>query len=145
MASATSGAVAGAGTGSPNKLLYSPLTPESGGGTGGGGGSGGAPCTSCTSYTGSLSGAGAYQYQPNGNYYYTAVSGTHRGWLSGPSTADFDLYLYKWNGFGWALVASSTGTTATEQIAYTGTAGYYLWKVSDYAGSGTYTLWLQTP
>ena len=145
VASATSGAVAGAGTGSPNKLLYSPLTPESGGGGTGGGGTGGVPCTSCTAYTGSLSGAGAYQYQPNGNYYYSAVSGTHRGWLSGPSTADFDLYLYKWNGFGWALIASSTGPTATEQIAYTGTAGYYLWKVSDYSGSGAYTLWLQTP
>ncbi len=143
VASATSGVVTSVGTGSPNKLLYSPLTPESGGGTGGG--SGGAPCSSCTSYTGSLSGPGVYQYQPNGNYYYSAISGTHRGWLSGPATADFDLYLYKWNGWSWALVAKSDGSTATESIAYTGTAGYYVWKVSDYNGSGSYTLWLQTP
>jgi len=143
VASATSGVVTSVGTGSPNKLLYSPLTPESGGGTGGG--SGGAPCSSCTSYTGSLSSPGVYEYQPNGNYYYSAVSGTHRGWLSGPATADFDLYLYKWNGWSWALVAKSDGSTATESIAYTGTAGYYVWKVSDYNGSGSYTLWLQTP
>jgi hypothetical protein len=100
---------------------------------------------SCTSYTGSLSGPGAYQYQPNGTYYYSAVSGTHHGWLSGPSSADFDLYLYKWNGFGWTLVARSIGSTATEEIAYAGTPGYYLWKVYDYSGSGSYTLWLQTP
>ena len=142
--SATSGVVASAGTGSPNKLLYSGLTAESGGG-GGGGGTGGPPCTSCTAYTGSLSGPGAYQYQPNGTYYYSAVSGTHHAWLSGPSGADFDLYLYKWNGFGWSLVARSIGTTATEEIAYAGTAGYYYWKVTDYSGSGPYTLWLQRP
>jgi hypothetical protein len=114
-------------------------------GGGGGGGTGGAPCSSCTSYTGTLSGAGAYQYQPNGTYYYTAVSGTQHGWLRGPSGADFDLYLYKWNGFAWAVVGRSEGSTATEEIAYAGTAGYYLWKVSDYSGSGGYTLWLQTP
>jgi subtilisin family serine protease len=141
--SATTGVVTTAGAGSPNRLLYSPLTPSSGGG--GGGGTGGAPCTSCTAYTGSLATAGSYQYQPNGNYYYTPVSGTHHGWLSGPSGADFDLYLYKWNGFGWALVGRSDGSTATEEIAFSGTAGYYLWNVSDYSGSGTYTLWLQTP
>ena len=145
IAAATTGVVTGAGTGSPNRLLYSPLTVPSGGG-GSGGGTGGAPCTSCTSYSGTLSGAGAYQYQPNGNYYYTPVSGTHHGWLRGPASgADFDLYLYKWNGFSWSLVARSDGTTATEEIAYSGTAGYYLWKVSDYSGSGSYTLWLQTP
>ena len=146
VSSATSGVVSSPGTSSPNKLLFSPLTAESGGGGGGGGGgTGGAPCSSCTSYTGSLSGGGAYQYQPNGTYYYSAVSGTQHGWLRGPSGADFDLYLYKWNGFGWALVARSDGTTATEEIAYSGTAGYYLWKVSSYSGSGAYTLWLQTP
>ena len=145
VSSATSGVVASAGTGSPNMLLYAALTPESGGGGGGGGGSGGPPCTSCTAYTGSLSAPGAYQYQPNGNYYYSAVSGTQHGWLSGPASADFDLYLYKWNGYAWSLVAQSIGSTATEQIAYSGTAGYYVWKVYDYAGSGSYTLWLQTP
>ncbi len=107
--------------------------------------SGGDPCTACEKYTGSLSGAGASQYQPNGTYYYTGVSGTHRGWLRGPATADFDLYLQRWNGFWWATVAASESATSEEQIAYTGTAGYYRWRVYSYSGSGSYTFWLQRP
>ncbi|MFL5382230.1 MAG: S8 family peptidase [Longimicrobiaceae bacterium] len=78
---ATTGVVTGAGTGSPNRLLYSLLTPPSGGG-----GGGTAPCTGCTLYTGSLSGTGASQIQPNGNYYQSTVSGTHRGYLRGPTS-----------------------------------------------------------
>ena len=81
---------------------------------------GGAPCTNCTEYQGSLSGTGASQYQPNGTYYFSSVSGTHRGWLQGPANADFDLYLQKWNGFWWVTVAVSESVTSTEQIAYTG-------------------------
>ena len=107
--------------------------------------SGGAPCTSCSEYTGSLSGTGAVQIQPNGTYYFSSVSGTHRGWLQGPANADFDLYLQKWNGFYWATVAVSESVTSTEQIAYTGTLGYYRWRVYSYSGSGTYTFWLQRP
>lgn len=106
---------------------------------------GGAPCTGCEEYTGSLSGTGASQYQPNGTYYYSSVSGTHRGWLRGPTNADFDLYLQKWNGFYWATVARSEGVTSEEQVAYTGTAGYYRWRVYAYSGSGSYTFWLQRP
>lgn len=141
VSSATSNKVTSAGTGSPNKLLYAPLTPESGGG----GGGSGAPCTSCTAYTGSLSGAGDYDIQPNGTYYYSATSGTQHGWLRGPAGVDFDLYLYRWNGSSWSLVARSEGSTENEEIAYAGTAGYYYWRVSSYTGSGTYTLYLQTP
>ena len=102
--------------------------------------SGGAPCTSCTEYTGSLSGTGASQIQPNGTYYFSSVSGTHRGWLQGPANADFDLYLQKWNGFFWQTVAVSESVTSTEQIAYTGTIGYYRWRVYSYSGSGSYVL-----
>jgi serine protease len=106
---------------------------------------GGAPCTNCTAYTGTLSGTGASQYQPNGTYYFSAVSGTHRGWLQGPAGTDFDLYLQKWNGFFWATVAVSESSTSTEQIAYTGTSGYYRWRVYSFNGSGGYTFWLQKP
>ncbi len=106
---------------------------------------GGDPCTSCEMYTGVLTGTGTSQYQPNGTYYYTGVSGTHRGWLRGPTTADFDLYLQKWNGFYWATVARSESVTSEEQIAYTGTAGYYRWRIYSYSGSGNYTFWLQRP
>jgi serine protease len=105
----------------------------------------GAPCTNCTEYMGSLSGTRASQYQPNGTYYFSAVSGIHRGWLQGPANADFDLYLQKWNGFSWVTVAVSESVTSTEQIAYTGTIGYYRWRVYSYSGSGAYTFWLQRP
>jgi serine protease len=107
--------------------------------------SGGAPCTNCTAYTGSLSGTGASQIQPNGTYYFSSPTGTHRGWLQGPANADFDLYLQKWNGFFWATVAVSESVTSTEQIAYTGTIGYYRWRVYSFSGSGAYTFWLQRP
>ncbi len=161
---ATTGVLTGIGTGSPNRLLYSLIT---------GGGTtptatpvpptatpvpptatpvpptptptpGGAPCTNCTLYTGSLSGTGAEQFQPNGTYYYSA-SGTHRGWLEGPSNADFDLYLWRWQNNRWRVVASSTGTTSTESIVYNGSAGYYTWRIYSYSGSGSYNFWLQQP
>jgi serine protease len=106
---------------------------------------GGDPCTNCTEYTGSLSGPGDSDYHPNGTYYYSGVSGTHRGWLKGPLNADFDLYLQKWNGLYWATVARSESATSEEQIAYSGTAGYYRWRVYSYSGSGSYTFWLQRP
>ncbi len=46
---------------------------------------GGTPCTNCVAYTGSLSGAGDSDIHPNGTYYFSSVSGTHRGWLQGPA------------------------------------------------------------
>ena len=106
---------------------------------------GGAPCTGCEEYTGVLSGTGDFDYHPNGTYYFSSVSGTHRGWLPGPSNADFDLYLQKWNGFCWVTVARSESATSEEQIAYNGTPGYYRWRVSSFSGSGSYTFWLQRP
>jgi subtilisin family serine protease len=140
ISTSTANKVTSAGTGSPNRLLYSLLT------TGGGGGGGGAPCTGCTQYTGSLSGTGASQIQPNGTYYQTTVSGAQQGWLVGPTSgADFDLYLYKWNGSSWSLVASGESATANETVSYTGTAGYYYWKVLSYSGSGSYSLYIAHP
>lgn len=104
-----------------------------------------APCTGCTKYSGSLSGTGAFAYQPNGTYYQTVTTGAHQGWLRGPATADYDLYLQKWTGSTWANVASSTGTTSVEQVSYNGTAGYYRWVVYSYRGSGAYDFWLKRP
>jgi serine protease len=106
---------------------------------------GGAPCTGCQEYAGTLSGTGDSDIHPNGSWYYSSVPGTHRGWLQGPSGTDFDLYLQKWNGFWWTTVARSESATSQEQIAYTGTAGYYRWMVSSYNGSGSYSFWLQRP
>ena len=138
---ATTGVLTGIGTGSPNRLLYSPLT------TGGGGGGGTPPaCAGGTLYTGTLSFTGDYDYHPNGTYYFSSVSGAHKGCLVGPASgADFDLYLQKWNGSAWVIVARSEGVTASETISYTGTSGYYRWQIYSYSGSGNYNFWLLHP
>jgi serine protease len=102
-----------------------------------------APCTNCDQYTGSLSGTGSTQAQPNGTWYQTG-SGTHRGWLVGPTNADFDLELYRWTG-QWTLVASSTSANSEEFIEYNGASGYYYWRVRSYSGSGSYDFYLQRP
>jgi serine protease len=103
-----------------------------------------APCTNCTLYTGTLA-AGAAAIQPNGTYFQTTVSGTHAGYLRGPAGADFDLYLQKWNGTTWANVASGTTTSNNENVTYSGTAGYYRWRVLAYSGSGSYQLYITRP
>lgn len=112
--------------------------------TGGGGGGGGTCPSGYTQYTGSLS-SGASVYEPAGNYYHSNSSGTHSGILTGPSGADFDLYLQKWNGWSWSNVAQSITSTANEQINYSGSSGYYVWKVTSYSGSGSYTFCLKHP
>ncbi|MDC0672609.1 S1 family peptidase [Nannocystis radixulma] len=104
-----------------------------------------APCSGCTEYGGSLAGAGDYDQQPNGSYYQSTKAGTHEGHLVGPNGADFDLYLYKWNGSAWALVAKAETASSTETINYNGTAGIYTWSVESYGGSGAYELWLKNP
>ncbi|HEV2861326.1 MAG TPA: S8 family peptidase [Pyrinomonadaceae bacterium] len=137
---ATTNRLTGIGTGSPNRLLYSLLTTDSGGG--------GVPsaCSGGTLYTGSLSFAGDYDYHPNGSYYYSSVSGSHRGCLVGPASgADFDLYLLKWNGSAWVIVARGETSTSNETISYSGTAGYYQWQAYSYSGSGSYNLWIAHP
>jgi serine protease len=106
---------------------------------------GGAPCTGCQAFTGTLSGTGDFDYHPNGSWYFSSVSGVHRGWLRGPSGSDFDLYLQKWSGGRWVIVARSESTTSEEQIAYTGTSGYYRWRVYSFRSSGSYSFWLQRP
>ena len=110
------------------------------------GGPGGGPGGGCsgTEYTGFLTGTGDQEFEPNGTYYF-ASSGTHSGHLEGTGT-DFDLYLWKWSGFfGWTTVASSLSPTSIEDINYGGSSGYYAWRVYSYAGSGSYTLCLDTP
>ena len=107
--------------------------------------SGGAPCTNCTQYSGSLTGTGDAEVQPNGTYYFAASAGTHNGFLRGSSNADFDLELYRWNGSSWVRVDSSASADSDEDISYPGTSGFYYWRVLSFSGSGTYDLWLDTP
>ncbi len=133
---ATTGVVTSTGSGSPNRLLFStpgatPPPPPP-------------PCAA-TTYTGSLSGTGASQIQPDGTYYQSSTSGTHKGCLTGPSGTDFDLYLLRWSGSAWVQVASSLGSTSTETISYSGTPGYYYWRIYSYSGSGSYTFQMTKP
>lgn len=83
--------------------------------------------------------------QPNGNYYTANRAGTHSGRLTGPAGVDFDLFLYRWNGTAWSKVASSRGASSTEQITYSGAAGYYYWLIAAYRGSGNYSLCAKQP
>jgi streptogrisin C len=107
------------------------------------------PPTGCSgyeaTYTGTLSGTGDSEVEPNGTYYQSTVSGTHRACLDGPSGVDFDLYLYRWNGSAWAAVAGSESSGPDESISYNGSAGYYLYEVYAYRGSGSFTLAITTP
>lgn len=139
--SGTSGRLTSIGTGSPNLLLYSLLT--------GGGGPTPTPTPNPTptppacsggTYTGTLTGTGDYEIEPNGTYYQSISSGVHSATLTGPGGTDFDLRLYRWNGSSWSLAASSLGTTSSESISYNGAAGYYYWRVNSYSGSGGFTL-----
>jgi streptogrisin C len=106
------------------------------------------PPPGCSGYeftaTGSLS-SGASAYHPNGSYYYSSVSGTHAGCLDGPTGTDFDLYLQKWNGYSWSVVAQGITANPDETVSYSGTAGYYRWRVHAYSGSGSYTLGYSNP
>ncbi len=125
---ATTGKVTNAGSGSPNRLVYSLLT--------GGGGTTPPPTSCATTTTGSLS-SGAQRVAAS---YTSSASGAHTGCLSGPSGTDFDLYLQKYNGSTWSTVAQGIGSTSTENVSYNGTAGSYRWVVLSYSGSGTYSL-----
>jgi hypothetical protein len=78
-------------------------------------------------------------------YYYVSGGYTHTAKLSGPSGADFDLYLHKWDAGFWRRVAFSTSSNSSESITYSGAAGYYRWEVYAYSGSGFYDLWFTRP
>ena len=107
--------------------------------------SSGSPCQG-TRYIGTLQFTGDFDYQPNGSYYYSSTLGLHKGCLIGPaSDADFDLYLQKWNGSAWVIVASSESTTSVETISSFAGPGYYRWHIYSYAGLGSYNFWRQSP
>ncbi|MBB5084891.1 trypsin-like peptidase domain-containing protein [Nonomuraea endophytica] len=97
-----------------------------------------------TTKTGSLT-SGASQYQPDGQYFQTTTTGPHRACLDGPASTDYDLYLQKWNGSSWANVAQGATAGPDETLTYTGTAGYYRYRVHAYQGAGAYTLGYDAP
>lgn len=101
------------------------------------------PCGTCENYTEYLA-AGASDVQPCASS-FTAVAGTHGGWITGPAGTNFNLYLDLWNGTLWVTVASSTGAGSTESVSYTGTAGTYRYRVVSASGAGTYHFWISQP
>ncbi|WIV99798.1 immunoglobulin domain-containing protein [Kinneretia aquatilis] len=100
-----------------------------------------------TTVTGSLSGAGASATVPGGSpgYLRTTARGLFNAQLSGPAGSDFDLYLYRWNGSSWAVVAKSEGPASSEALSYTGAAGFYYFQIQSYAGGGAYSLTYSAP
>jgi len=110
---------------------------------------GGPPPTNCpagyTEHNGSLSGTGTSAYFPSTAGYVTAVTGLHSGRLTGPSNADFDLYLYRRTGGVWRIVARSESATSTENIDLNSAAGTYRWRVFSFSGSGTFRLCQRHP
>lgn len=103
-------------------------------------GSSGGSSSSCTTstYTGSFSRRGSSTYKPSSSG--TSVTVTSQTvTLTGPSSADFDLYLQKKSGSSWSSVASSTGDTSEESISYSGTSGTYRIRIYSYSGSGSWS------
>jgi streptogrisin C len=76
---------------------------------------------------------------------YDSPAGVQKGCLSGPSGVDFDLYLYKWTGAYWYVIASSLGPTASESITFDAPAGRYYWEVKAFNGTGNYSFELVRP
>ncbi len=97
-----------------------------------------------TTRTGSLT-AGAGAYQPDGSYFQTGASGTHRACLVGPAGADFTVQLQKWTGTSWTAVATGTRAAGGRALTYAGTAGYYRYRIASVTGAGAYTLGYDTP
>lgn len=106
-----------------------------------------AACTSMeASADGTLSGTGAQLTVPSAGY-FRAKSGQHAACLSGPSTANFNLYLQRWNGRKWQTVATaaSAGAGEDETLTYTGAAGYYRYRLVSASGSGPYLVTADIP
>lgn len=89
-------------------------------------------------YNGSLA-AGAQAVVPN-NSYFQYNGGTLRLTLSGANGTNFDLYLQRWNGSGWANVAQSRAANSSETISYAASNGYYRAVVKSVTGAGSYQL-----
>jgi Zn-dependent metalloprotease len=102
----------------------------------------GAPSTmtcTTTTYSGSLSRSRTSGYAPSSSGLSASAGGMQVD-LTGPSGADFDLYLEVKSGSKWKSVASSAGATSTESLYYTAPAGTYRVRVYSYSGTGSYSV-----
>jgi hypothetical protein len=98
-----------------------------------------------SAYTWYLGGPGATRQEPRGGFYDTVVTGWHRGFLVGPSSTHFDLYLERWNGSAWIVQSSNTASGSVKEVAFEAPTGRYRFRVVSVSGSGEYHFWLQRP
>ena len=77
--------------------------------------------------------------EPNGSWFYYD-GGNISLKLTGPSSADFDLKIERWQGGRWQQVGLSESPTSTESISYQASSGYYRYIVYSYSGAGNYRL-----
>lgn len=101
------------------------------------------------SHPGTITTVGTSVYSP---VYTTSWAGLHTGHLSGPLSANFDLYLeYQHPTNGWQTVvttppapplSSSSKETVELNSDY---AGNYRWRVQSVSGTGNYQLYINRP
>lgn len=73
-------------------------------------------------------------------------SGYHTAYLIGPWASDYDLYLERFDGTTWVVMAEGTTPGTKESIQYSASlSGQYRWRVHAYAGTGAFTLKTNQP
>ncbi len=102
----------------------------------------GGDCTETTVSGSTARGVSVYHPSSSG---FTTSGGLVTACLTGPSNADFDLYLQRKNGTSWQDVAASESPSSTETISYNAASGTYRIEVYGYSGSGSFTLKYNTP
>ncbi len=97
------------------------------------------PPPSSKTFTGTLARTTASNYHSSATG-FSFAGGTIKSTLTGPSGADFDLFLQQLNAGVWTTVADSQSYTSSENNSYTAKAGTYRWQVYSYGGTGNYSL-----
>lgn len=96
------------------------------------------------SHPGTIAAVGTPVYSP---VYNTSQAGIHTGHLSGPLSANFNLYFeYQHPTNGWQTLASGTASSSKEIVEYSSNfAGNYRWRVQSVSGTGSYQLYINWP
>ena len=95
-------------------------------------------CPACNRITGSIrEGTSLY---PQSSSYETDVTGEHRAIVQGPPDANFDLFLWWWDGSEWSPVAFGDSSLANETVSFYGDPGLYRWEVRSVSGHGEFLL-----
>ena len=114
----------------------------------------GSSVSTCSGYDYTFSGvlphsSGAtYRFYPNSKGYTTTVKGTHEAALEGTTSANFDIFLQKYNTSTakWDTVEKSkTASSSSEALSYIGAKGSYRLYVKSATSTGSFTACLTTP